>query len=519
MISWLAQSALDRPERLAIVAGDVALTYSQLADEAQRRAAALRELGITPRAIIGLHTAPDSENSLEWICTAHAIFWLGATLVPLHSRATHSELTFQLTKIPLDLLITGPGSSLISNISNISSPGSPRTVSTTELRTPPDTTCEPAQISDDDILTILFTSGTTGQPKAVPLTVANHFASALASRQRLHTDAHQPDFDRWLCCLPLCHVGGLAILLRSAIYATCVELTSGFDPNHVLHLLQTRPITLASLVPTMLYRLLDAADRQNIQHITSNLRAILIGGGSIDPELLRAARRRGLPVVPTYGMTEASTQITTLAPSTDTNPATDHLDTAGRPLDGFEIRIVLPDNSGDDAFSNYIACQPDQIGTILVRGPMLTRGYIGSTDNNPQDDRFQNGWYKTGDMGRLDHDGYLTIEHRHGDLIVTGGENVDPNEVERTLRQLDSIKDVAIVGIDHPEWGQAVAAAIVCTTSPDNPDALLQSITQHCRTQLARFKVPRNWKFVTEIPRTASGKVLKEQTRLLFSNP
>ncbi len=506
MISWLAQSALDHPDNLALVAGDLSLTYSQLAGEVQRRATALQNLDVGKHTIVGLHTAPDSENSLEWIATAHAIFWLGATLVPLHSRASATELAFQRAKIPLDLLITGPGSSLISPNQHL-----PKTVATHELHMPPDITCEPAQISDDDILTILFTSGTTGQPKAVPLTVANHHASALASRQRLGADSN----DRWLCSMPLCHVGGLAILLRSAIYGTCVELTTGFDPDHILHLLQTRPITLASFVPTMLYRLLEAADHQSIHNIQSNLRAILIGGGSIDPELLRTARRRGLPVVPTYGMTEASTQITTLAPSTNTDPQNDHLDTAGRPLNGIEIRIALPDNSD---------CQPDQIGTILVRGPMLTRGYLSSPNNTEpnnteQDDRFPNGWYKTGDNGRLDQDGYLTIEHRHGDLIVTGGENVDPNEVERTLRQLQTIKDVAIVGIDHPEWGQSVAAAIVCTNIPGDPDAFLDSLTQHCRTQLARFKVPRNWQIVTEIPRTASGKVLKEQTRLLFSNP
>lgn len=497
---WLAQTAHTKPDVVALVAGDQTLTYTQLASQAQHRAAILRKAGIQPRARIGLHTAPGAENTPEWIFIAHAIFWLGATLVPLHSRATASELAYQLSAIQLDLLILDPDSTL--NTTDNAHTNLPRTILTTDLAPQANTpfnTCTPAAINPTDILTILFTSGTTGTPRPVPMTVQNHFASAAASAERLQSHAH----DRWLCCLPLCHIGGLAILLRSVIYGTTVELVTHFEPEPILHIIQTRPITLASFVPTMLFRLLDHID----QPITSHLRAILIGGGPIDADMLRKARKLGLPTLPTYGMTEAGSQIATLSPTLSTTP--DRLDSAGQPLAGVQIRIENPDGT---------LCPPGQIGAIRVRGPMLTSGYL-PTPNTTNNEQFSNGWFTTGDMGRLDTDGFLYIEHRHGDLIVSGGENVDPREVERIIRQLDFVKDIAVVGIDNPEWGQSVAVALVCNERPDTPDEtqkLIQQLTQHCRDRLAPFKIPRNWQFVTEIPRTASGKILRQQTRSLF---
>lgn len=495
MKPWLAQRWIDRAEALALRAGDVSMTYQELASCVQQRALRLHKDGIERGCIVGILTVPEAQNSLDFVLWAHAVWWLGATLVPLHSRASAAELDVQLASIALDLLLVDNPSRLAelsqapANIlafdAPIAAPGS---------------ACPPADIGGDDILTVLFTSGTSGHAKAVPLSVQNHLASASASSMRLGLC----EDDHWLCCLPLCHVGGLAILLRSAIYGTSFELMPEFEVPQTLAILAENRVTLASFVPTMLYRLLNESDAD----IRSRLRAVLIGGGPIDPDLLRTAHRRGVPALPTYGMTEMSSQIATLSPhpSQAPEPLKDRFDTAGTPLDGVEIRV----EAGDGRL-----CKPGEVGQIRVRGPMQSPGYLGlSAAADAQALRFRDGWFHTGDMGWLDAEGFLHIEHRISDLIVSGGENVDPHEVARVLRAVEGVKDLAVVGVDDPEWGQIVCAAIVAGDA--NPDALLMALKKACADALSPFKIPRKWHFIDALPRTATSKPHRQQIRALF---
>lgn len=469
MTSWLANHAHLDPDALALSTdqGD-RLTYAELRDAVARRAAALADLGLRPGDALGLHGA----NSLSWALTAHAAWWLGATLVPLHLRATDADLQHQRQVLPLSLELSEARGDL-ARLDDLSRKADPA----------------PAHdLRPDTVLTVLFTSGSTGTSRAVPLTLANHSASALGSRQRLGVR----DDDLWLACLPLYHAGGLAILLRSAIYGTAVHLADGFDPARTLATLGSRPITLASFVPTMVRRLLDAADdRDATAPIESNLRAVLVGGGPIAASDLHRARGRGLPVLPTYGMTEASSQLTTLAldaPDAD-------LHTTGTALPGVELRVVH--------------------GEIRVRGPMITAGYLNAP--TPLDDQ---GFFCTGDRGSVRSDGALVIHHRETDLIVSGGENVSPDEVEQTLRGVDAVHEVVVFGLDDDEWGEVVAAAVVA--SPGNPgesDAFFSDLEAHCRAHLARFKVPRQWFLLTELPVTATGKLHRRALRDQLSPP
>lgn len=499
MRPWLAQRWIDRGDTLALRAGDVALTYAELASEAQRRAIALQERGVARGSRVGILTSPDSQNSLDFVFWAHAILWVGATLVPLHSKASAAELDIQLSKIALELLLVDDARRLAelkhppTNILDFSAPIAPL-----------GSECLPAQINGEDTMTVLFTSGTSGHAKAVPLSVQNHQASASASSMRLGLC----EDDHWLCCLPLCHVGGLAIMLRSAIYGTSFELMPGFSAPEVLALLAEQRVTLASFVPTMLYRLLDEADAD----IRTRLRAVLIGGGPMDAELLREAHRRGIPALPTYGMTEMGSQIATLSPH-ETRQRTpggdDRFDTAGTPLDGVTIRIEAEDGS---------ACAAGEVGQIRVSGPMQSPGYLSTDADPPEHDlRFIDGWFHTGDMGWLDAEGYLHIEHRISDLIVSGGENVDPTEVARVLRGVDGVRELAVVGVDDPEWGQVVAAVVVRKDSNAPTEPLLQTLKQACAAELAPFKIPRKWRFIDEIPRTATSKTNRHQIRALFA--
>jgi O-succinylbenzoic acid--CoA ligase len=271
-------------------------------------------------------------------------------------------------------------------------------------------------------------------------------ASALASATNLGVDPA----DRWLCCMPLFHVGGLSILTRSAVNETEAVVHPGFDVEAVKRALEDEGITLVSLVATQLRRLLDAGLEQ-----PPALRAALIGGGPVPPELLEQARERGIPVMPTYGMTETCSQIWT-----------------GRPLPGVEIRA-------------------SENGELFVRGPMVAPGSVSS-----------DGWLHTGDRGSIDADGTLHVEGRIADTIVTGGENVSAAEVEEALMSHPGVRDAAVVGRPDPEWGQAVTAFVV-------GEVAAQDLIEHAKARLAGFKVPKAVIQVAEIPRNAAGKILR----------
>jgi O-succinylbenzoic acid--CoA ligase len=299
-----------------------------------------------------------------------------------------------------------------------------------------------SRVDPGDVCVVIHTSGTTGRPKPVELTYGNFHASAVANAANLGVESD----DRWLCCMPLFHVGGLSILTRSAINQTEAVIHDGFEVDKVKAALAEERITLVSLVATQLSRLLDGGAT------APYLRAALIGGGPIPGDLLE---RAPFPVIPTYGMTETCSQVWT-----------------GKPLPGAEI-----------------ANGPD--GELLIRGPMVAPNAIAD-----------DGWLHTGDRGRIDEQGNLTVEGRIADTIVTGGENVAAAEVEEALMSHPAIKDAAVVGRPDPEWGQAVHAFVVVA----GDTATLQA---HLREHLAGYKVPKQIEQISEIPRNAAGKILR----------
>lgn len=496
---WLHTATSAHPERLAIVAGSVSLTYAQLHTRVVERAGRLADAGIAAHSRVALI----AENSLDWLLAAHAILMSGATLVPLHHQATADDLRTQLDIVPVDLILCGDQIDLPAGLDTPTTSLStlhqltPETINARSFEQSP---AAEQRVETEETLVILFTSGTTGTPRAVPLSAANIYASAMASAERLGCE----DNDRWLCCLPLCHMGGLATMLRCLIYATTLELAEDADVSTIASLLTTRPITLLSLVPTQVHRLLAAHSTP----LKTALRAVLVGGGPVDAQDLRAARDIGLPVLPTYGMSEAASQITTLP----LEAPRDALDSAGKPLSGTELRITLDDGS---------IAAPGQPGAIEVRGPTLTRGYLNDDAAPLFDDE---GWMRTGDVGHLDARAYLYIHHRASERIVSGGENIDPTEVERVLRDHPAIADLAIFALDHPEWGQQLCCALVPAHDPirpakDHPAAtiehmdtpLVQSLREHCRSRLAPFKIPRRWFLTDAIPRTPSQKVRRRR--------
>lgn len=320
---------------------------------------------------------------------------------------------------------------------------------------------------DRTAATIVFTSGTTGPARAVRLTEGNWEAAVTASARHLN---HQAG-DVWLAAMPLHHVGGLSILYRTAFVGAGVYWLPRFSVPDVVAALRGG-VTLASFVPTMLRRVLDH-DSQPFRGV----RAVLVGGGPIPPGLLEEAHERGLPALPTYGMTETCAQVATLRPGSAPRYAV-------HPLPGVEIRI-------------------EEDGRVALRGKQVSPGYAD------EDDRPSGDWFITPDLGALEPDGALRILGRADEVIITGGEKVDPGRVEAVLLDHPLVTAAAVVGVVDEEWGQRVAALYVGEAEPE-------VLGPWARQRLARHEVPRLWRKLASLPTSPLGKPDRSLARQLL---
>lgn len=428
---WLAHSARNRPGGTALADGREELDYAELLRRAGRVAAGLSEAGVGPADPVAI----DLPAGVEHAIALHGGILAGAVVqsLPSGGRAGTPVAAgaFHLGRDQLERF-------------------SSRAETALELRRHP-----------GDPLTRVLSSGTSGDPKPVELTAANHLWSALASAVNLGIDPA----DRWLCCLPLNHVGGLAILLRSAIYGTAAVIHDGFDVDRVAAAIGAGEASVLSLVSTQLARLLDAGARIELP------RLLLVGGGPVPDDVLAEALERGARVIQTYGLTEACSQVCTLAP----HEAAERAGSAGRPLLG--VRVAIAD------------------GEVLVRGPVVAPATVAV-----------DGWLHTGDLGRLEEGGYLRLEGRREDLIVSGGENVRPERVEDAIRAHPGVAEVGVAGREDREWGQAVVAHVVAS-GPRPPDP--EELRDFARARLERHEVPKRFELVGSLPRTGSGKLLR----------
>lgn len=478
---WIGRHASERGSHPALISAEGTLSYAELDGAARSLAAKLHGLGIAT----GDRVAVLLENDPLYVVLIHALVALGAVLVPLNVRLTPRELRELLVDAEPRLLLHGTSLASVAAESVRDLRGI-RTLPAPALHTLSEKPVAlPVQLRLDADQAILFTSGTSGRPKGVRLGLAQHLASAAGSAERLGIE-HE---DRWLACMPLYHIGGLAIVLRSALYGTSVVLHSDFDARAVLHSLQHDRISAVSLVPTMLARLLDASgDAQ----FPASLRFVLLGGGPIPTDLVLRARRARVPVAASYGLTEATSQVATLAPAEDEA----HVGSVGQALPGVELRIV--DENGRD--------QPAEVaGEICVRAAQVMSGYLNLPEQTAR--TLEAGWLHTGDIGTLSTEGYLTLLDRRSDLIVSGGENVSPAEVEAVLLCHPDVAAAAVVGRSDPSWGQVVHAFVVPRAARV---ASTEELIAHCRSRLAGFKLPRVIELVTSLPQTKPGRLRRE---------
>ncbi len=476
--AWLKRAARIAPTVTALQAPDAQLTYAELQRAAHAAALQLAERGARGGERVAIALAP----GVAFAQALHACMLLGAIAVPIDLRLRRSER---------ERLAAGAAVLVDEPLSVAAAAGG-------ELR---------ARTWDDThdldaVCAVIHTSGTTSNPTPIELTYGNFLWSAIGSGVALGVDARE----RWLCALPLSHVGGLSILIRSAIYATTAVIHERFETERVLAALQLEEITLVSLVATTLARLLDAGLSDPPQ-----LRCALTGGGPVPAVLVERARTAGVPVLETYGLTECCSQAATAplgalaareggrvagASGGVAQEAPVHV-AQGPPLRVSPAGDPAPDlGAGVPLFCTRTEIAPD--GEILLSGPTVARGA-----------RAADGRLHTGDLGRIDERGYLHVTGRKADTIVSGGENVAPSEVEAVLESCPGVREAAVLGRADEQWGEAVSAIVVPA-----PGAHLdeRSIRLHCAAHLASFKVPKHVTFASApLPRTASGKLLRRE--------
>ncbi len=500
MNDWLRWRALATPKKLAVLYDGRSVCYAELDQLAGERAVGLVQNGV--RA--GDRVAALAANSVEAVALIHAAARVRAVLVPLNTRLTAVELSRQIALVEPRLLLVDdrrePGDEDAVAVTQselakatVTLPNSLGVFSLGELgcRATPKDTESLAQRAGAPALeerpqAIIFTSGTTGLPKGVTLSLSNHFWSATASAYRLGLDTD----DRWLSCLPLYHVGGLSVVFRSCLYGTAIVLQRAFDLDEFRRSLRSDAVTLTSLVPTMLHRLLNSAGGTAWP---DSLRMALLGGAAADKDLLEAAAEADLPVATTYGLTETASQVATAPPG----EAHRKPGSVGKPLMFTEVRIA---DAGGRALGH------GEAGEILVRGPQVMNCYYG----NPRatGSALRESWLYTGDIGTIDAEGDLFVLQRRTDMIVSGGENIYPAEVEAVLRGHPDVVDACVVGLTNAEWGQRCAAAI-----QPRPGSRLDraSLLAYSRARLAAYKqpAPEHIRFVDELPKTGSGKIAR----------
>jgi len=483
---WVARRASTHADTVAVECGDECLTYRELDARAGSAAAALAAHGLREGERVALLLA----NGIEFAVFVHAVPRAGGVLTLVNARLTSGEIAWQLRDSAARILVTDAEHDALAR--EAAAQASVDVIDADDARWVESPPREGAvEVPFDRPHSVIYTSGTTGRPKGAVLTHGNFYWSAVGSADNLGVRAD----DRWLACLPLYHVGGLSILLRSAIYGTAAVIHERFDAERTVRALREERVSLLSVVTVMLERMLPLDG----EGFPASLHAVLLGGGSAPRPLLEAAAARGVPVLQTYGLTESTSQVATLA-SAD---ALRKLGSAGLPLAGTTVRIEVAAESGS------ASAEPHEVGEILVAGPTVCAGYLNRPDASAE--AIRDGWLHTGDLGYLDEEGYLYIADRRDDLIVTGGENVYPAEVESALLAHPGVGECVVVGVPDARWGAQVAAVVLPATGAEVDAATLEA---HARTQLAGYKVPRRFVFVDEpLPRTASGKLQRHLVR------
>jgi acyl-CoA synthetase (AMP-forming)/AMP-acid ligase II len=494
---FLRHWAAERPDRPALREGDRAYSYAELEERAAKIASMLISAGLQK----GDRIAWIGKNSDLYFSLFYGAARLGVVMVPIGWRLAPAEWSYIINDTRAKILFTGLGFDGVADALQGQTQYLERVFAEAEARAMIESAkrrdFEPAR--EDDAVLQLYTSGTTGNPKGAVLSNRNLFALRKHSEGSDHAYTKWEDDEVVLIAMPCAHIGGTGLGIMALASGLPGLVQAEFTPDGVFNAIEKDGATRLFIVPAALQMMVNHPRCQSVDY--SRLKYILYGAAPIPLELLRQCINVfGAQFIQVYGMTETTGTICMLPPEDHDPQGNKRMRSAGKPLPGVELRIV--DGAGNDlAFGN--------VGEVWTRSTNNMIGYWNLPDAT-KGTMADGGWIKTGDAGYMDEDGYLYIHDRAKDMIITGGENVYPAEVESAIYGHPDVLEVAVIGIPDPKWGEAVKAVCVpkagATVDPD-------SVMSWARERIAGFKVPRSVDVIATLPRNASGKILRKDLR------
>ncbi|PVZ11876.1 acyl-CoA synthetase [Actinomycetospora cinnamomea] len=485
--SWPERRARAAAHRPALVGPDRTVTYGELARRVDRLAEGLRARGVAP----GDRVAQLGVNAVTVLETFFAVWRLGAVVVPLNHRLAAAEIAYMLGDAGAALLVVGPDAAELAAAAGPSCPMLRTDGEFDEIATAGAPLAAPPAVTPDDPAVLLYTSGTTGRPKAAVLSHGNLTWNTI--NQLADTDVASTD--RALCIAPLFHCVGLGqITLPTLLKGGSVEPLPRFDPGAVLARIGAAGITSFSAVPTMLQMMVEHPGWESAE--LGTLHTVLYGGSPVQERVARAWLDRGVRLQQGYGMTEASPGVCMVPrggdPARPVSVGVPHF---------FTDTAMLRDGARDEL--------PGTPAELLVRGPHVFSGYWGRPEESAA--AFVDGdWFRTGDVLRVDEDGWAEVVDRVKDVIISGGENIYPAEVEAVLVRRDEVADAAVVGVPDARWGEVGAAYVQVRDGQAFDEAAVRA---HLEAHLARHKIPKYLVAVEALPRNATGKIRRVELR------
>lgn len=474
--NWILQRAQLTPTRTALTYEQQSWTFEELKNKSIECAYQLKAHGIEP----GSRVAILGPSTPRLVVMMYACMHLQCEMVMLNRKLSKVELQYQIEDAGVEkILVDDEDKELLSEGNNMLFFSCIQEAQGQSIEIK-------KEWPIDQTISIMYTSGTTGVPKGVRQTVGNHQASALASVLNIGLS----EDDVWLCAVPLFHISGFSILVRSLLYGNEVKLYKKFDEHGAVEDIANGRVTHMSAVAVMLQRVLQGLEEKEWE-ASAKFKMILAGGGPVPVTYLERAERLKLTVSQTYGMTETSSQTATLS----NEDSMRKLGSAGKPLFFNQIQISGATAAGER-------------GEILVRGPHVTPGYIGRFSEKSAT---VDGWLHTGDIGYLDEEGYLFVVDRRSDLIISGGENIYPAEIENALSAHPAIQEAGVCAFDDETWGQVPAAFIVLRA-----EATEEELREFCKERLAKYKVPKYFYLVSSLPRNGSNKLMRRKLKELL---
>jgi long-chain acyl-CoA synthetase len=488
LASIVTESAARCPERAAVRLGDLELTYAGLDERSARLAALLLERGLEPGDRVGLMLP----NVPEFPISYYGVLRAGGVVVPMNVLLKRREIAFYLEDSGAELLLAWHGFAEEARDGAADTDAELIEVEPAAFAELLDG-CEPAtgvaDAAEDDTAVILYTSGTTGKPKGAELTHFNLSRNAdIASR----TTCEIGEGDVVLGSLPLFHSFGQTVSMNASLrMGATLTLLPKFDPGEALETMQRDDVTHFYGVPTMYGALLHHPGREEFD--TSSLRTCITGGASMPVEVLRGFEQAfGCIVLEGYGLSETSPVASSNHPGMERKPGS-----IGTPLEDVEMRVVDEDDN---------PVPQGEIGEIVIRGHNVMKGYWQRPDAT--EEAMRGGWFHSGDMARVDEDGYFFIVDRKKDLIIRGGYNVYPREVEEVLYEHPKIREAAVLGVPHDEWGEEIGAAVVLH---EGEELGAEEVGEYVKERIAAYKYPRVVWFMDELPKGPTGKILKRE--------